>query len=104
MLNFDEICDESLLKTKIRFVKYFPSGRREQTTCRKFDKFERKNDNILEFHDHIWKHHEKCIQKSTNMPGTGSIFCEMGFEIENILRKERIFLQGKTNVRVRGKC
>ena len=29
--------------------------------------------NILEFHDHIWNHHEKCIQKSTNMPGIGSL-------------------------------
>ena len=27
---------------------------------------------MLEFHDHIWNHHEKCIQISTNMPGIGS--------------------------------
>ena len=31
-----------------------------------------KNVKILEFHDHIWNHHEKCIQISTNMPGIGS--------------------------------
>ena len=28
-----------------------------------------KNVNIVEFHYHIWNHHEKCIQQSTNMPG-----------------------------------
>ena len=27
-----------------------------------------KNVKILEFHDHIWNHHEKCIVISTNMP------------------------------------
>ena len=27
----------------------------------------------MEFHDHIWNHHEKCIQKSTNMPGIESL-------------------------------
>ena len=26
---------------------------------------------IVEFHDHIWNHHEKCIQISTNMPSIG---------------------------------
>ena len=26
------------------------------------------NVNILELNDHIWNHHEKCIQKSINMP------------------------------------
>ena len=24
---------------------------------------------IVEFHDYIWNHNEKCIQISTNMPG-----------------------------------
>ena len=27
-----------------------------------------KNVKIVEFHDHIWKNHEKCIKISTNMP------------------------------------
>ena len=42
--------------------------RRQVKTLTKFVK----NVEIVEFHDHIWSHHEKCIQKSTNMPGIGS--------------------------------
>ena len=30
-----------------------------------------KNVKIVEFHDHIWNHHEKCFQISTNMPSIG---------------------------------
>ena len=44
-----------------------------------------KNDNILEFHDYIWNHHEKCIQKSTNMPGIGSLIREIDVKISEIL-------------------
>ena len=40
-----------------------------------------KNDNILEFHDHIWNHHEKCTQISTNMPGIGSLIHEIHVRI-----------------------
>ena len=32
---------------------------------------------ILEFHDHIWNHREKYIQKRTNMPGIGSLIREI---------------------------
>ena len=32
---------------------------------------------FLEFHDHIWNHHEKYIQKSTNMSGIGSLIREI---------------------------
>ena len=45
----------------------------------------------MEFHDHIWNHHEKCIQINTNMPGIGSLIRE-------------IAVLSKTNARVRGKC
>ena len=38
-----------------------------------------KNVKIVEFHYHIWNHHEKCIQISTNMPG-------LGLEIREISR------------------
>ena len=31
----------------------------------------------MEFHDHTWNHHEKYIQKSTNMPGIGSLIREI---------------------------
>ena len=30
-----------------------------------------KNVKIVEFRDHIWNHHEKCIQMSTKMPSIG---------------------------------
>ena len=36
-----------------------------------------KNVKIVEFHDHIWNHCEKFIQKSTNMPGIGSLIREV---------------------------
>ena len=32
---------------------------------------------IFEFHDHIWNHHYKCIQMSTNMPTIGQVFHEI---------------------------
>ena len=40
-----------------------------------------KNVKILEFHDLIWNHHEKCIQISTNMPGIGSLIRELDIKI-----------------------
>ena len=43
-----------------------------------------KNVNILKFHAYIWNHHEKCIQKSTNMPGIGSIIREIAVKISEM--------------------
>ena len=43
-----------------------------------------KNVNILEFHGHIWNHHEKYIQQSTNMPGVGSLIREIDITISKI--------------------
>ena len=47
--------------------------KRVQTTGQKCHK----NVNILltfrKFYDHIWDHHEKYIQISTNIPGIGSL-------------------------------
>ena len=40
-----------------------------------------KNVKILEFHDHIWNHHEKCIQQSTNMPSIGLVIPEITLEM-----------------------
>ena len=40
-----------------------------------------KNVKIVEFHDHTWNHHEKCIEISTNMPGIGSLIREIDFNI-----------------------
>ena len=36
-----------------------------------------KTVNILEFHDRSWNHYEKCIKKSTNVPGIGSLIREI---------------------------
>ena len=35
----------------------------------------------MEFHGHIWNHHEKRIQQSTNMPGIGSLICEIDIKM-----------------------
>ena len=40
-----------------------------------------KNVNIVTFHDPIWNHHDKCIQKSTNMPGIGLLIREIDVNI-----------------------
>ena len=40
-----------------------------------------KNVKIVEFHDHIWDHHEKYIQISTNMPGIGSLMSKIHVKI-----------------------
>ena len=36
-----------------------------------------KNVKIVEFHNHIWNHHGKSIQKSTNMPSIGLVIPEI---------------------------
>ena len=41
-----------------------------------------KNVNIVEFHDHIWNHHEKYIEISTNMPGFGSLIREIAVKFQ----------------------
>ena len=43
-----------------------------------------KIDNILEFHFHIWNHHEKCIKISTNMPGISSLISEIAVQISEM--------------------
>ena len=72
----------------------FPSSHAHKTThlnafhaageCRRqvqnFTKLS-KNVKTLEFHDHIWIHHEKCIQISTNMPSIGSLIHEINVKI-----------------------
>ena len=53
-----------------------------------------KNVKIVEFHYHIWNHHEKCIQISTNMPSFGLAFPEITCEMLN-LRKQIQFCSVK---------
>ena len=43
-----------------------------------------KNVNILEFGYYIWNPYVKCIQKSPNMPGIGSLICEIAVEISEM--------------------
>ena len=40
-----------------------------------------KNVKIVECHDHIWNHHVKYIEISTNMPGIGSVIRELVVKI-----------------------
>ena len=42
------------------------------------------NVNILEFGYYIWNPYEKCIQKSPNMPGIGSLIREIDVKISEI--------------------
>ena len=49
--------------------------------------------------DHIWNRHEKCIQKSTNTPGIGSLICEI--DVKNLkCEKANRLLLGKTKARI----
>ena len=43
-----------------------------------------KNVRIVEIHDHIWSHHKKYIQISTNMTVIGSLIREKGVNISEI--------------------
>ena len=43
-----------------------------------------KNVNILEFGYYIWNPYEKCIQKSPNMPGIGSLIRDIDINISEI--------------------
>ena len=42
------------------------------------------NVNILEFGYFIWNPYEKCIHKSPNMPGIGSLICEIDVNVSEI--------------------
>ena len=45
----------------------------------------------MEFHDHIWNHHEKYIEISTNIPVIGSLIREIAIKIsKNIVKKVNI--------------
>ena len=60
-----------------------------------------KNVNILEFGYYIWNPYEKCIQKSINMPGIGSLICEIDVKIvRNLIKSKQTFAQYKTSSRV----
>ena len=48
---------------------------------------------IVEFHEHIWNHNEKCIQLSTNMPGIGSLIREIDVDISEMWESKHNFAQ-----------
>ena len=52
-----------------------------------------KNVEIMEFHDHIWNHNEKCIWISTNMPGIGSVNREIAVKISEMRESKHDFAQ-----------
>ena len=51
-----------------------------------------KDVNILEFGYYIWYPYEKCIQKSPNMPGIGSLIREIDVKISEIWETNILFL------------
>ena len=55
----------------------------EDDSSKKITKFV-KNVEIIEFHDQICNHNEKCIQISTNMPRIGSLIREIAVEISEM--------------------
>ena len=49
---------------------------------------------IVEFHDHIWNHHEeKYIETSTNMPVIGSLILEIDAKISEMWESKQNFAQ-----------
>ena len=61
-----------------------------------------KNVNIQEFGYYIWNPYEKCIQRSPNMPGIGSLIREIDIKIVRNLIKANKLLFSKTSSRVLG--
>ena len=49
-----------------------------------------KNVKIVEFLDHIWNRHKKCIQQSTTMPGIGSLISEIDVQIQKFEKANRL--------------
>ena len=52
-----------------------------------------KNVKIVEFHDHIWNHHEKCIKISTNIPGIGTVNHEIAVKMSEMSESKHDFAQ-----------
>ena len=53
----------------------------------------------MEFNDHIWSRHEKCIKISTNIPGIGSVNREITIKMSECPKATTVLLS-KTNARV----
>ena len=59
-----------------------------------------KNVNILEFGYYIWNPYEKCIQKSPNMSGIGSLIREIDVKSSENWETNTLYLLSKTNARL----
>ena len=61
-----------------KLMAHYAAGvsRRQVENCTKIVK----NVTIIGFHYHIWNHHGKYIQMSTDIPGIGSVIYEISFE------------------------
>ena len=54
----------------------------------------------MEFHEHIWNHREKYIQKSTNMPGICTLIREIDVKNQTFGKSKDRFSLSITNARV----
>ena len=64
-----------------------------QTTSQQIYKF-CKNLKIVEFHDHIWYHHEMHVKEYKHAwYGIGSLICEIDVKMSEILESKRSFAQ-----------
>ena len=55
---------------------------------------------IIEFHDHIWNNHEKCIPMSTNIPGIGPLIREIAIKNVTHLGNQTTCCFSKTSAHV----
>ena len=58
-----------LLASQVCFITYYAHGRLSRRQIHKLVI----NVKMMKFHYYIWNHCEKCIQKSTNLPGIGLV-------------------------------
>ena len=54
-----------------------------------------KNVNILEFGYYIWNPYDKCIQKSTNMHGIGSLIRKIDIKFQKFEKQTYLFCSVK---------
>jgi len=76
-------------------LKHLQCGGREQTTRPKCNKCCQKGQHSGIWLYYIWNPYEKCIQKSPNMPGIGSLIREIDVTISEILETNILFCSVK---------
>ena len=78
--NFCRVCVYSSCTTPFKRDHAFHVAGKCRRQIKKLTKLV-KDVNILEFHDHIWNHHVKYIEISTNMPSIGLVIPEITCEM-----------------------